>query len=279
MPPHSSIIEKYPSQSDLANQIPPRPKAARPRCFARSSNPDGRSPTSAPPKSSASPGCCAKWACACSPPRRCRSGPGASPRACIATARPPKPAPTTPRGALDFIAAHPRRRHLPPQGFSRAAARIGRNPAPPARRLRELPRPAEVRRHHARRSASFRRKLERSILFLELRPPDLVELVDVPARREPRPRERRRCCTSWRAPCRAHPRRSALRAAPRAGRQPDSGAGVAAGAARREAAAGQPQRRHRVHRRRHAARRGRRPRRPEEVAAGAPQAVSRCATA
>ena len=44
--------------------------------------------------------------------------------------------------------AHPERGHLPPEGLSRAIARISGDPAPPARRLRQLPRPAKVRRHH-----------------------------------------------------------------------------------------------------------------------------------
>ena len=46
-------------------------------------------------------------------------------------------------------------------------------------------------------------ELERSMIFLELRPPDLVELVeflrrDRASRREP---SERACCTSWRARC------------------------------------------------------------------------------
>ena len=74
---------------------------------------------------------------------------------------------------------------------------------------------------------SIPEEVERSLLYLELRPPDLVELVDFlrdecNPRRRPIPSE---AIAAQMARCaaRAHARRSALRAAPRLGRQPRLG--------------------------------------------------------
>ena len=99
-------------------------------------------------------------------------------------------------------------------------------------------------------------EIERSVLFLELRPPDLVELVDflrdetghTPASGAA-PIERREPAPAGARPAGAHARRSALRAAPRPGRRPQLWGPNRCPAARREAPAGEPQRRDRIHRR------------------------------
>ena len=96
------------------------------------------------------------------------------------------------------------RRHLPPQGFPRAAARIGRDPPPPARRLRELPRPAEVRRHHfAGPLHSGGSRAQRHVSGTAAARPGRAG--GVPARRgaaTPQPTPAKTLSTSWRAPCR-----------------------------------------------------------------------------
>ena len=104
------------------------------------------------------------------------------------------------RGALDFIIAHPGPGHLPPEGFSRAAARIGRDPAPAARCVRELP----GQRKFVVITSPVRfipEEMERSMLFLELRPPDRDRAGGVPARRDAGGTQRGNRCSSWRARC------------------------------------------------------------------------------
>ncbi len=139
------------------------------------------------------------------------------------------------------------------------------DPATPARRLREA---ASTGAKFVVITSPVRfipEEIERSIMFLELRPPDVIELAEFLRDNGSQARRERVTPASarsirWRAPCRGS--RSTKRAtrcgAP--GRPPSrSWTRVAAGAARREAAADQPQRRHRVHLRPHRARRGRRP--------------------
>jgi hypothetical protein len=150
-------------------------------------------------------------------------------------------------------------RHLPPQGLSRAAARISGDPPPPSRPLRELSRPAQVRRDQfpgALHSGGGRTQP----LFLELRRPIWSSWSTFCATRS-RPADGRGdasdgevCCTNWRALSAGltldearYALRRALAAGPRLDRNPCR-------PARRKAAAGQPQRRHRIHRRGHQAR-------------------------
>ena len=84
----------------------------------------------------------------------------------------------TPRGALDFIVAHQGAGIFHLKDFHEPL----RESAEIRRRLRDvyeqLAGPAEVRGDQLRRCDLFRKKLERSMMFLELRPPDLVELVE-----------------------------------------------------------------------------------------------------
>ena len=177
----------------------------------------------------------------------------------------------TPRAALDFIAAHERAAifhlkdfHEPlrdsPRSaggcamFTRAASTGGSSSS------------------SLRRCASFRRRWSAASCISNCGRPTSSNWWSSCGRRRgddtsdssPRP--------AGGASAGPHAGRSALCLAPRAYGEPAARAGVAAGAAGREAAAGQPQRRDRIHRRRHEPRRSRRPGGSKEMAAGAPQA-------
>ena len=204
----------------------------------------------------------------------CRFGPGASPRACVAAGKPPRRPALKRRAACSTSSSPTRARHLPPQGFSRAAARIAGDPAAPARRVRELSATRGSSSSSLRRCASFPRSWSAASCFSNCGRPIVIELVEFLRGRSARTPAMKSLHQVARAlqGLTLDEARYALRRALADG--PESGTRVAAGAARREAAAGQSQRRDRVHCRRHESGRGRRPGRPEEMAAGAPQAVS-----
>ena len=81
-----------------------------------------------------------------------RFGSGAPPKGMRRDGQPAQAGTMSARGALDFIAAHHGRGDLPPQGLPRAAAGVAGNPAPAARRLRDLLRRRKVHRHHVSRA-------------------------------------------------------------------------------------------------------------------------------
>ena len=109
-------------------------------------------------------------------PRACRSGPGASPKACAATGASRRTAGTEdPRRALDFIAAHPAPAIFHLKDFHEPL----RESADVRRRLRDVYEAVLDRGKFVVITSPVRfipEELERSMLFLELRPPDLVEL-------------------------------------------------------------------------------------------------------
>ena len=107
-------------------QFPRRPKAAPPRSFARSSNRAARSPTSAPRKSSASARVLREVGLRLFAPTPVPVWTWSLTEGMHRDGEPAEAGTHDARGALDFIAALPRRRHLPPEGFSRAAARVRR---------------------------------------------------------------------------------------------------------------------------------------------------------
>ena len=143
---------------------------------------------------------------------------------CAAAAATAEPGAETARGALDFIVAYQRPGHLPPQGLSRAAARIRRGPAPPARRLRKLPRPAASSSSSRLAGAvpARRDRAQRPVPGTAAARPGGAG--GIPARRnaaEPAGEAPRGSAAAGGArAARAHARRIALRPAPRAGRRP-----------------------------------------------------------
>ncbi len=127
----------------------------------------------------------------------------------------------TPRGALDFIVAYPDAAIFHLKDFHEPL----RESAEIRRRLRDVYERCLDRQKFVVITSPVRfipEEIERSVLFLELRPPDLVELVEFlreETRRIARGRARRAtCCNSWRAPCRGS--RSTKRATPCAARWP-----------------------------------------------------------
>jgi hypothetical protein len=139
-----------------------------------------------------------------------------------------------PRAALDFIAAHGEAAIFHLKDFHEPLREF----PDIRRRLRDIYESCRDRRKFVVITSPVRaipEEVDRSLMFLELRPPDLVELVEF-LRAEGGPA-----------------RRSALRAAAGAYFR-TAVAGIDAGDAGREAAAGESQRRDRVHRRWHATR-------------------------
>ena len=112
-----------------------------------------------------------------------------------------------PREALDFIAAHQGAAIFHLKDFHEPL----RESAEIRRRLRDVYESCLGQRKFVVITSPVRfipEELERSIVFLELRPPDLVELAAVPAGggaanlAARRSASERRVCTSWRARCR-----------------------------------------------------------------------------
>ena len=128
----------------------------------------------------------ARWRASWSPPARCPSGPGASPRGCAAEAT----GGGRHRDASRSAGLHhraPGSRHLPPQRLPRAAAGIRRDPAPPAGRLRELPRPAASSWSSPRRCGSFPRNSSGASCFSNCGRPTWSNWWSFCARRPPAP--------------------------------------------------------------------------------------------
>ena len=151
------------------------------------------------------------------------------------------------RGVLDFIAAHPDPAIFHLMDFHEPL----RESAEIRRRLRDIYESCRDQRKFVVITSPVRyipEEVERSLLFLELRPPDLVELVAF-LREEGGDASDQVIHQLAPAPAGPDPRRSALRAAPRARRHRTPWSRIAAGPARREAAADQSQRRGRIHRR------------------------------
>ena len=156
---------------------------------------------------------------------------------------------TTARGALDFIVAFqgPAIFHL--KDFHEPL----RESADIRRRLRDVYESCRDLRKFVVISSPVRylpEEIERSVLFLELRPPDLVELVEFLRSETSAPEDVLQQVGAGAA--RPYPRRIALRSPPCPGWRTAARFRLAAGAAGRKAAAGQPQRRDRICGRRHA---------------------------
>ena len=187
------------------------------------------------------------------------------------------PGSESPRQALDFIAAHRGAAIFHLKDFHEPL----RDSAEVRRRLRDIYESGAGQNKFVVISSAVRfipEELDRSIVFFEMRPPDVVEMLEFVreevARLVPAGWSGRAVSRTVRAHAAgADARRSPLRAAPGAGGEPESGCGSHRGPARREAAAGEPHRRHRIHRRRRQHGGNRRPRRAQEVAGGAPQAL------
>ncbi len=153
----------------------------------------------------------------------------------------------SPRAALDFILAHEGAAIFHLKDFHEPL----RESPEIRRRLRDVYEAGVDQRKFVVITSAVQfipEELERSIVFLELRPPDLVELVDFLREETPGTSLEIAVSGGARSPG-THARRSSLCIAARVRRGPRPGPGIPAGAARRETAAGESQRCRRVHRR------------------------------
>ena len=189
----------------------------------------------------------------------------------------------SPRAVLDFIAAHQGSAIFHLKDFHEPM----RESAEIRRRLRDIYESCRDQRKFVVITSPVRfipEEIERSIMFLELRPPDLVELVDfvredAPLLAPPQPDGAGEALLDSLARAllglTLDEARYALRRALAA--NPRLGPGLHPASAGRKAAAGEPQRRHRVCLRWHQPGRGRRSGRAQEMADGAPASCFRCA--
>ena len=176
----------------------------------------------------------------------------------------------SPRAALDFIPAHEGAAIFHLKDFHEPL----RESPEIRRRLRDVYEAGVDQGKFVVISSPVRfipEELERSIIFLELRPPDLIELVEF--LHEETPGTSLDVYTRWRARCQGLTLDEARYALRRAFAWPEPGPGSSARPARRETAAGESQRRGRIHRRWNQSWRRGRPGRSENLADGAQQAV------